>query len=270
MHCKFLGDCCRDVLRLLDLIHVIDCLKQSLCKEPSKAELEESAAATDKTSAHQNPSTATPPKIGLQPASSSQPLPDDVGPSKEAAVSLLDQQSISSGAAAAQQSSATGPEKGSGYPLGSLEVWGALWGALRLVCRKVAAVPNQQRVSACLAFHAQQTLSAFNKVTFSSTHLALVVGKSFCCCEFPAAVQPCPYSGMQKCRMVGPTSKDACLCHLLQGAVVLLPEERLALLHALPAALFLLFSAEESEAQVICWTSLAMTAGCTSLWLLQL
>ena len=32
--------------------------------------------------------------------------------------------------------------------------------------------------------------------------------------------------------------------------MLLLPEERLALLHALPAALFLLFSSEVSEAQV--------------------
>lgn len=36
----------------------------------------------------------------------------------------------------------------------------------------------------------------------------------------------------------------------LQGAILLLPEERLALQHALPAALFILFSSEDSGAQV--------------------
>ncbi|CAL8471922.1 g11464 [Coccomyxa elongata] len=99
---------------------------------------------------------------------------------------------------AAQQSTASGPGKGSSYPLGSLEVWGAQWGALRLACRKLAAVPHQHRVSACLAICAQEALWASNK-----------------------------------------------------GVGFLLPEERLALLHALPAALFLLFSSEDNEAQAL-------------------
>lgn len=37
----------------------------------------------------------------------------------------------------------------------------------------------------------------------------------------------------------------------MQGVGFLLPEERLALLHALPAVLFLLFSSEDNEAQVL-------------------
>lgn len=67
-------------------------------------------------------------------------------------------------AASASQSAAAGSGKGSQYPLGSLEVWGAQWGAVRLACRKLAAVPHQQRVSACLAVHAQEALWTADKV----------------------------------------------------------------------------------------------------------
>ena len=71
---------------------------------------------------------------------------------------------VAAAAAAASQSAAAGPSKGSKYLLGSLEVWGKQWGAMQLACRKLAAVPHQHRVSACLALHAQEALWASDKV----------------------------------------------------------------------------------------------------------
>lgn len=92
-------------------------------------------------------------------------------------------------ASTAPGSAAVGPGKGADYPLGSLEVWAARWGALRLVCRRVAAVPHHHHVSAGLALHAQQALSASDKVIRhrsmrSSLFLIKKVARHIRWCEF--------------------------------------------------------------------------------------
>lgn len=137
---------------------------------------------------------------------------------------------------AAQESTAAGPGMGSSYPLGSLDVWGAQWGALRLACRKLAAVPHQHRVSACLAICAQEALWASNKVRLCVQPLTSIFLQMYLFEKKPHG---------------RPTSVHVKRLSAQQGVGFLLPEERLALLHALPAALFLLFSSEDHEAQVL-------------------
>ncbi|BDA47637.1 probable protein pirA at N-terminal half [Coccomyxa sp. Obi] len=252
---KLCAETQRNVLRLLDLLHVMDVLKHSLCLEAPKPEpletateeaskpgasgsalqiaaaavpagkgtqcatatLSESCAdisahspvaamsdANGKASAGTTSGVPTSPAAAgpaVHQSTASEPGKCSVYPDEEADAATPSRAVPSAAAvAAASQSAAAGSGKGSSYPLSSLEVWGAQWGAVRLACRKLAAVPHQHRVSACLAVHAQEALWASDKV---------------------------------------------------QGVGFLLPEERLALLRALPAALFLLFSSEDNEAQAL-------------------
>lgn len=200
--------CCRNVLRLLDLLHVIDTLKQSLCIEAPKPDPLETATEggfkprsstlqnTDAaehgmpstagslgpcanitahppvaavSDANGKPSPGTPSGEVGSPASARQSTASRPGKggtyaSEEEDAGTPKAAPLAAATAAASQSAAAGSGKSSSYPLGSLEVWGVQWGALRLACRKLAALPHQHQVSACLAVHAKKALQASDKV----------------------------------------------------------------------------------------------------------
>jgi hypothetical protein len=169
----------------LDLLHVIDTLKQSL-SSPSVTTTLSALQQEDGEAAERpvKPSSGTdclgerkqPPgkaAEGLQPASPSfktvremQADPCHQGnPAKEAQKKPSKQQHPSQPDEQLEMASKVGDgDCASGYSLGCLQIWASRWGAMGLLARRMAAVTHHQQIAACLVLAAQKWVATPGKV----------------------------------------------------------------------------------------------------------